>query len=57
VECLEYVIVHEMTHLLEPTHNRRFKALMTRFMPDWPRRRQALLRLMPGSPPEPFKCE
>ncbi|MBX7187811.1 MAG: M48 family metallopeptidase [Vicinamibacteria bacterium] len=45
VECLEYVIVHEMTHLLEPSHNRRFKALMSRFMPDWPRRRKALGRL------------
>lgn len=42
VECLEYVIVHEMTHLLEPSHNRRFKALMSRFMPDWAVRRQAL---------------
>jgi len=45
VECLEYVIVHEMTHLLEPTHNRRFKALMSRFMPDWAVHRQALRRL------------
>ena len=42
VECLEYVIVHEMTHLLEPSHNRRFKALMSRFLPDWAVRRQAL---------------
>jgi len=23
-ECLEYIVVHEMTHLLEPTHNARF---------------------------------
>ena len=45
VECLEYVIVHEMTHLLEPSHNRRFKALMSRFLPDWPRHRKALGRL------------
>ena len=34
-ECLEYIVVHEMTHLLEPTHNNRFKALMDRFMPKW----------------------
>ena len=27
-ECLEYIIVHEMAHLLEPTHNRRFISLM-----------------------------
>lgn len=34
-ECLEYTIVHEMTHLLEPTHNARFIMLMDRFMPKW----------------------
>ena len=45
LECLEYVIVHEMTHLLEPSHNRRFKDLMSRFMPDWAVHRQALRRL------------
>jgi predicted metal-dependent hydrolase len=27
-ECLEYIVVHEMTHLLEPTHNARFIELM-----------------------------
>ena len=32
-DCLEYIVVHEMVHLLEPTHNRRFVALMDRFMP------------------------
>jgi predicted metal-dependent hydrolase len=34
-ECLEYIVVHEMVHLLEPTHNNRFIALMDRFMPKW----------------------
>ncbi len=34
-ECLEYIIVHEAAHLLEPTHNARFVALMDRFMPNW----------------------
>jgi predicted metal-dependent hydrolase len=34
-ECTEYVLVHEMVHLIEPSHNRRFYALMDRFMPDW----------------------
>lgn len=33
--CLEYVIVHELVHLLEASHNARFKALMSTFMPDW----------------------
>ena len=43
-ECLEYVVVHEMTHLLEASHNRRFKALMTRFLPDWAERKRRLNR-------------
>lgn len=34
-ECLEYIVVHEMVHLLEPTHNARFIALMDQFMPKW----------------------
>jgi len=34
-ECLEYIVVHEMVHLLEPTHNSRFIALMNQFMPKW----------------------
>ena len=33
--CLEYVIVHELVHLLEASHNQRFYALMTQFMPEW----------------------
>ena len=32
---LEYVLVHEMVHLLERHHNERFKALMDQFMPQW----------------------
>lgn len=33
--CLEYVIVHELIHLLEASHNKRFYALMSQFMPEW----------------------
>jgi len=33
--CLEYIIVHEMAHLLERKHNRAFVARMDRFMPQW----------------------
>lgn len=33
--CLEYVLVHELVHLLEASHNQRFYALMTQFMPNW----------------------
>ncbi len=40
--CLEYVVVHELVHLLEPSHNHRFKALMDQFMPDWRFQRKLL---------------
>jgi predicted metal-dependent hydrolase len=43
--CLEYIIVHEMAHLLEPTHNRRFIGLMDRFVPQWQHYRDELNRL------------
>lgn len=44
-ECLEYIVLHEMAHLLEPTHNPRFTALMELFMPQWQHRRQQLNQL------------
>jgi predicted metal-dependent hydrolase len=44
-ESLEYIVVHEMAHLLEPTHNSSFLALMDRFLPQWRERRDALNRL------------
>ena len=44
-ECLEYIVVHEMVHLLERTHNRRFVSLMDQFMPRWQSRRDLLNRL------------
>ncbi|MCB9087924.1 MAG: M48 family metallopeptidase [Calditrichae bacterium] len=44
-ECLEYLVVHEMVHLLEPTHNERFIALMDRFLPNWRHLRDVLNRL------------
>jgi len=33
--CLEYVVLHELVHLLERNHGDRFKAYMTQFMPNW----------------------
>lgn len=44
-ECLDYIVVHEMVHMLEPTHNARFVALMDRFMPNWHTYREELNRL------------
>ena len=45
VQCLEYILVHELTHLLEPSHNARFVLLMDRFMPKWQFYREMLNRL------------
>jgi hypothetical protein len=39
---LEYLVVHELVHFLEPTHNARFHALMDRYLPDWRERRDEL---------------
>lgn len=44
-QCLEYIVVHEMAHLIEPTHNDRFIALMDRFVPRWKFYRDELNRL------------
>lgn len=33
--CLQYIVVHEMAHLLERRHNARFRNLMDKFLPDW----------------------
>jgi len=40
--CLEYIIVHELVHLLERHHNERFAAYMNKFMPLWQHYRQEL---------------
>ena len=34
-ELLEYVVIHEMVHLLERLHNKRFYAHMSHFLPHW----------------------
>lgn len=34
-ECLEYVIVHELMHLIERSHNEKFVALMDQYLPNW----------------------
>ena len=43
--CLEYIIVHELVHLLERSHNDRFIALMNKFMPKWRAHRDELNKL------------
>ncbi len=41
-QCLEYIVVHELMHLLERHHTERFTALMDRHLPDWRVRREVL---------------
>lgn len=41
--CLEYIVVHEMVHLLERYHNKRFYDLMGHFMPNWKEIKKELL--------------
>ena len=45
LECLEYIIVHELIHLIERSHNHKFVALMDKHMSDWRSRRDLLNRL------------
>ncbi|KIF83285.1 M48 family metallopeptidase [Noviherbaspirillum autotrophicum] len=44
-ECLEYIVVHELVHLLEPSHNERFSALMDLYLPHWQHLRKQLNKL------------
>lgn len=41
-ECLEYVVTHELVHLLVPGHGKEFWAYMDRFFPEWKRVRKEL---------------
>lgn len=42
VQCLEYVVVHELAHLYEASHGPRFKAFLDTYLPDWRARRELL---------------
>lgn len=44
-ECLEYVVIHEMVHLIEKNHNARFHSLMEKYYPNWKHSKDLLNRL------------
>ncbi len=46
-ELLEYIVVHELLHLIEPGHTVKYRGLMDEFMPDWRLRKEKLDRF-PG---------
>ncbi len=48
IEYIEYVLVHEMTHLLERNHNDKFVSYMNKFSPNWKHIREELNRLPLG---------
>jgi predicted metal-dependent hydrolase len=35
MQCLEYIVVHELVHLMERHHNEPFTGLMDTYMPNW----------------------
>jgi predicted metal-dependent hydrolase len=43
--CIEYIVVHEMVHLLERNHNDKFIAYMNRFLPEWKELKSELNKL------------
>ena len=44
-KCIEYIVVHELVHLLEASHNSNFKSLMDKFYPNWKLYRKELRSL------------
>ncbi len=50
VECLEYVILHELCHIRVPNHGPEFKALEDRYMPEWRQVRKVLNGRDPAQP-------
>ena len=48
IECVEYVVVHELAHLQNPSHNREFYQRVAGLLPDWMQRRDRLTREWSG---------
>lgn len=46
VRCIEYVMAHELCHLIEMNHSKDYYALLTEFMPDWKDRKKELDHFM-----------
>ena len=42
IECIDYIIVHELGHILYPNHGAEFKAYQTKYLPNWKETRKLL---------------
>ena len=42
IECIEYVVFHELTHLIHPNHSKEFYNYIATYMPDWKKRKERL---------------
>lgn len=47
LSCIEYVVVHEFTHFLQPNHSKKFYQTLVMFMPDWEERKVLLEKIYP----------
>ncbi|WP_278352010.1 M48 family metallopeptidase [Chryseobacterium gleum] len=45
IDCIEYIVVHELVHLLERNHNKNFIILMDKFLPNWRMQKKILNEL------------
>ncbi len=46
IHCIDYVIIHELCHLLYPHHDRKFYHLLGRILPDWEKRKERLEKMV-----------
>lgn len=49
MDCVEYIVVHELVHLIERHHNKRFVILLDKFFPNWQAQKQILNELPLGA--------
>lgn len=53
IECVEYVVVHELCHLIHPDHSPNFHQAMSGFLPDWKERKKVLNSFLRTAHPSP----